>query len=69
MGIYEKSRGDGMLAHIVSIPATLQNWWNRLPNKQLTRRGIMELTDEQVSELGLPRRSVRADRLRSLSRR
>lgn len=31
--------------------------WNALPQHQLTRRGLMELTDEQLDELGMPRRA------------
>lgn len=31
--------------------------WNALPQHQLTRRGLMELDDGQLAELGMPRRS------------
>lgn len=69
---YDKSRSQGrkqpletLLAHARRVPITLRNWWNALPGKQLTRRGIMELTDEQRSELGLPRRRVSASQFRT----
>lgn len=38
------------------IAGRVVRWWNSLPPKQLTRRGLMELSDEQLMELGLPRR-------------
>lgn len=31
--------------------------WKALPQHQLTRRGLMELGDEELAELGLPRRT------------
>ena len=37
----------------------LSRGWNALPQHQLTRRGLMELGDEQLAELGLPPRSAR----------
>lgn len=33
--------------------------WNTLPQYQLTRRGLMELGDEELAELGVPQRSRR----------
>jgi uncharacterized protein YjiS (DUF1127 family) len=34
-------------------------WWNGLPRKRLTRRGLMELSDDQLAELGMPARRCR----------
>ncbi|MFD9897848.1 hypothetical protein [Mesorhizobium sp. NPDC059025] len=35
----------------------LTRGWSALPQHQLTRRGLMELDDEKLAELGMPRRT------------
>jgi len=35
----------------------LAGGWNALPQHQLTRRGLMELDDEELAEIGMPRRT------------
>jgi hypothetical protein len=68
MNRYDKSRHETVLARARRIPMAVWNWWNELPGKQLTRRGIMELTDDQRSELGLPRRRASASQFRTSGR-
>lgn len=42
------------------LPARLALAWMSLPEKQLTRRGMMEIDDDGLEDLGLPRRAQRS---------
>ncbi|MFE0014017.1 hypothetical protein ACFWXH_04170 [Mesorhizobium sp. NPDC059054] len=50
-----RSTGWALPAFMGSLDNLLR-WWNVLPQHQLTRRGLMELDDEQLAELGMPPR-------------
>ena len=48
--------------------AALLGWWALLPERRLTRRGLMELEDDQLAELGFSRDSPTARRAASRRR-
>ncbi|PLP61212.1 hypothetical protein CYK37_02725 [Mesorhizobium loti] len=50
-----RSTGPALSAVVKLFERPLR-WWNALPQHQLTRRGLMELGDKHLAELGMPRR-------------
>ena len=47
---------DPARAPLARLIERLVRGWNALPQHQLTRRGLMELGEDELAELGMPRR-------------
>lgn len=48
-------RSGAISARLARAFGKVLGWWSALPDKQLTRRGLMELPGDELSELGLVR--------------
>jgi uncharacterized protein YjiS (DUF1127 family) len=51
----------GSLSSVLTAFSSIWRWFDSLPEKQLTRRGLMELTDDQLKDIGISRSEARRE--------
>jgi uncharacterized protein YjiS (DUF1127 family) len=49
------------LRSVLTAFSSIWRWFDSLPEKQLTRRGLMELTDDQLKDIGISRSEARRE--------
>lgn len=51
----------GHRSRLLAAASSFWRWFQCLPTKQLTRRGLMELTDDQLKDIGISRSEARRE--------
>lgn len=52
-------RGESLIRRLEARLMGLWSWWDALPERRMSERGLVELTDDQLKDLGIHRRDWR----------